>query len=89
MCVRDVLLYHREHLILLGGIFFVVRFELHQHQINDICHHMKLKLRREILPSVKIDKDLIGGVKIKIDDFIYDYSIRAQLNKFKYNIIHS
>ena len=69
--------------------FITSNTELNTHQISDISHHMKLKLRKEVQPVLKVDKNLIGGIKIRIDDFIYDYSIKTQLDKFKYNIIHS
>lgn len=31
----------------------------------------------------KINKDLLGGIKIKVDDMVYDASLKTQLNKLK------
>ncbi len=35
----------------------------------------------------KINKDLVGGVKIKIDDVVYDASLKTQLHKLKQALI--
>lgn len=37
--------------------------------------------------SEKINKDLLGGVKIKIDDLVYDASLQKQLIKLKEKLI--
>ncbi len=33
--------------------------------------------------SQTVNKDLLGGVKIKVDDMVYDASLKTQLNKLK------
>ena len=37
--------------------------------------------------SQTINKNLLGGIKIKVDDMIYDASLTTQLNKLKQSLI--
>lgn len=43
--------------------------------------------QKKILPTFKIDKTLKGGIKIKIDDVIYDASLENQLQQLKDKLI--
>jgi len=63
--------------------------KLNTHQISSIVSHLKLKMRKEIEPECVVDEQMLGGIKLQFGDTIHDYSISAQLNKFKYNIIHA
>ena len=56
-------------------------------QINTICHHLKLKMRKDIEPQVHVDPAMLGGIKIKIGDIVHDYSFLHQLEKFKKNLM--
>jgi len=60
---------------------------LNTSQVSSISHHLKLKLRKEIEPIEEVDESLIGGIKIQVDDQIYDHSIQTQLKKFKAALI--
>ena len=62
---------------------------LHKQEINDICHHLKLKWRKDIEPVTEIRKDILGGIKIQIGDIIYDFSLSSQLEKFKNSVMHA
>ncbi len=57
-------------------------------QIAETVEHLTKKLNKEVLPMCCVDKDLIAGVKIRVGDKIYDYSIRKQLKDFKETCIH-
>lgn len=52
-------------------------------QIVTISGKLKEFFKKEIQPRAKLDPDLIGGFKVQVGDVIYDYSIRAQLAKFR------
>ena len=62
---------------------------LEKEQIKEICSYLKVKLKKEIEPQLKIDATILGGVKVKIGDVIYDYSLRFQLEKFRHSLLWS
>lgn len=61
--------------------------ELKSHQLDTICHHLRLKFNKHFEPQCAIDTALIGGIKIQIGDWIYDYSFQTQLERFKKGLI--
>lgn len=61
--------------------------ELTKTQLSSVSHHLKLKFRKEIDTTVEIDPTLVGGIRIQVEDTIYDYSIRTQLQTFKEKLI--
>ena len=44
------------------------------------------KLGAEIRLKSTVDESLIGGVKVRIDDTVYDASLRCQLNALKHSL---
>ena len=44
---------------------------------------LTLKFKEEISVEVKENPDLIGGIFMKLEDRIYDYSVRSHLNNLK------
>jgi len=62
---------------------------LSNQQINDIALKLKKKLNSDIDTESIVDAHMVGGIKVKIKDKIYDYSIRSQLQRFKNRVIHA
>jgi F-type H+-transporting ATPase subunit delta len=56
-------------------------FELSAGQVNDLVASLEKKFGRKLNPSVKIDKDLIGGVRVVVGDQVLDSSVRAKLQQ--------
>jgi F-type H+-transporting ATPase subunit delta len=54
-------------------------FELTQAQIADLVQRLEKKTGRKVTAQVRIDKELIGGVKVVLGDKVIDGSARAQL----------
>ena len=54
-------------------------FELTQAQIADLVQRLEKKTGRKVRAQVRIDKELIGGVKVVLGDKVIDGSVRAQL----------
>jgi F-type H+-transporting ATPase subunit delta len=54
-------------------------FELTEAQVKDLVQRLEKKTGRKVRTEVRIDKDLIGGVKLVIGDKVIDGSARAQL----------
>ena len=54
-------------------------FELTQAQVADLVQRLEKKTGRKVTAQVRIDKELIGGVKVVLGDKVIDGSARAQL----------
>ncbi len=54
-------------------------FELTPEQVGDLVARLEKKLGRKVRASVKVDRDLIGGVRVLVGDKVIDGSARAQL----------
>ena len=54
-------------------------FDLTQAQIADLAQRLEKKTGRKVRTTVRIDKELIGGIKVVIGDKVIDGSARAQL----------
>jgi F-type H+-transporting ATPase subunit delta len=54
-------------------------FELTEAQVADLVQRLEKKTGRKVRAQVRIDKDLIGGVKVVLGDKVIDGSARAQL----------
>jgi F-type H+-transporting ATPase subunit delta len=54
-------------------------FELTEAQVADLVERLERKTGRKVRAQVRLDKELIGGVKIVLGDKIIDGSARAQL----------
>ncbi len=54
-------------------------FELSDAQLADLAQRLEKKTGRKVRTKVRIDKDLIAGVRIVLGDKVIDGSARAQL----------
>jgi F-type H+-transporting ATPase subunit delta len=54
-------------------------FDLEASQLADLVARLEKKTGRKVKASVRVDKDLIAGVKVVIGDKVIDGSARAQL----------
>ena len=54
-------------------------FELSEAQVADLVQRLEKKTGRKVRTQVRIDRDLIGGVKVVLGDKVIDGSARAQL----------
>lgn len=62
-------------------------FELSESQIEDLKNKLAIDLNKTIELNVQINKDLIGGFVIKIDDYVIDKSIKAKLSQIKNELL--
>lgn len=60
---------------------------LSEAESNMVRDFLKKKFKKEIQVEHKVDANVLGGIKIQIGDTIHDYTIQAQLKKFKHNLI--
>ncbi|MBI5150443.1 MAG: ATP synthase F1 subunit delta [Candidatus Omnitrophica bacterium] len=66
---------------------WTVHDELSRHDVHLMTEHLKKKLGLEIEAERKTDPDILGGIKVRVGDIVYDYTLRAQLRKFQQNVM--
>src|SRR6185369_4405010 len=54
-------------------------FDLSDAQVGDLAQRLEKRTGRKVRARVKVDKELIGGVKVVIGDKVIDGSARGQL----------
>lgn len=54
-------------------------FELDAAQLADLTVELERRFRRKVNPVVTVDKELIGGVRVRVGDEVIENSIRGQL----------
>ena len=57
---------------------------LEARQVDAVKKHLGSLLHKEIRETLLVDPALIGGVKVRVGDEIYDYTVRAQLDEFRF-----
>ena len=48
---------------------------------------LRAKFGREPVLSVRVDPDLLGGLVVRVDDWVYDGSVRARLERIRHQLI--
>jgi F-type H+-transporting ATPase subunit delta len=56
---------------------------LEEFQLGNLVGHLESKYKRKVNPTVSVDKELIGGVKIAIGDEVIDGSVRGKLSAMR------
>ena len=49
-------------------------------QIEEV---LKEYLKKEVVLETKVDQEIIGGLKVRVGDLVFDSTIKSQLEKFK------
>ncbi len=61
--------------------------ELDNEQRERLRHELRDKFHREPILAVRIDPELLGGLVIKVDDWVYDGSVRARLERIRNQLV--
>jgi len=61
----------------------ITAFPLSEEEKKELENVLKEYLKKEVILDSKVDESIIGGVKIKIGDLVFDGTIKTQLEKFK------
>lgn len=56
-------------------------FALSELQLKNVLATLEKKFGRKLMPTVKVDNSLIGGVRVVVGDEVFDTSVRAQLQQ--------
>lgn len=70
--------------IIYGQIYSVEK--LNANELNKIESELSKKELKKIILKNLIDQDLIGGIKIIVNDKVFDYSIKNKIEKIKSSI---
>ncbi|MBV1774624.1 F0F1 ATP synthase subunit delta [Burkholderiaceae bacterium DAT-1] len=64
-----------------GSVDVVIEsaFELNADQVNDLTAILAERYKRRITPTVTVNADLIGGVRMTVGDDVIDASVRGKL----------
>ena len=57
----------------------VSAFPLSEAQLKQLTAQLESRFKRKIKASVRIDKELIGGVRVAVGDEVLDASVRGRL----------
>lgn len=67
---------------------FTSSFPLEHQEIGRISERLSEKFKKVVEPQMSIDKSVIGGFKLQVEDMVYDFSVKTQLENFKKRVIH-
>lgn len=60
---------------------------LDDEQRERLRRELRDKFRREPILSVRVDPELLGGMVVKVDDWVFDDSVRARLERIRTQLI--
>ncbi len=60
---------------------------LDDEQRERLRRELRDKFHREPILSVRVDPELLGGLVVKVDDWVYDGSVRARLERLRNQLI--
>src|SRR3989338_100066 len=60
---------------------------MEESQVKSISEKFKKIYAKDIEPQQAIDKGLLGGFKVQVQDVIYDCSVKTQLENFRRNVL--
>lgn len=78
-------LYNHKFNILEGIIY--TPYNLDDKEISKICNVFEKKLNSKVVFKVIIDERIIAGIKVLVNDTIYDYTLNTKLDEIKSNLM--
>ena len=60
---------------------------LDDEQREKLCRELREKFGREPVLFVRVDPELLGGLIVKVDDWVYDGSVRARLERLQNQLV--
>ena len=58
-------------------------FPIESAQLGELVQALEKRFGRKLQPSVEVDPDLIGGVRVVVGDEVLDTSVKARLDRMK------
>ena len=63
--------------------------ELSQSELDEISKDLSKTMDSTLILDYKVDKELIGGLKLQLGSFMIDTSIKNKLKKYEQEMIES
>ena len=60
-----------------------------KHQLEIFQEKLERHFKKAVQITQEIDQSLLGGFKVQIDDLIYDYSIKTQIDQFRTAVLNA
>lgn len=80
-----IVLYNQHNNLTPVEIFSAV--ELDEETKNNVNNKIKTTLNKNIIPDYRVNKNLKGGIKIQVQDWVYDASISTKLENIRESLI--
>ncbi len=61
--------------------------DLSAKDVQGITDYLKTKFAKEIVVEQEVDPGILGGIKIRAGDTVYDYTLQSQLKRFQKTIM--
>jgi F-type H+-transporting ATPase subunit delta len=58
-------------------------YALAPQEVDDIASHLGRRLGRQVLLQADEERDLLGGYRLRVGDWVYDLSLAARLRMFR------
>jgi len=65
----------------------ITAYPLLEEERKELEETLKGVLKKEVILEARVDPEIIGGLKIKIGDYVWDGTLKSQLEKFREIII--
>lgn len=78
-------LFHEDQGILEGRVY--TPFELSEETLSKLSDVFSKKYQKKVVFKVLIDKKVIGGMKVYVNDTLYDYSLDSKLNQIRQRLV--
>jgi F-type H+-transporting ATPase subunit delta len=52
-------------------------------QLMEIVQGLEKRTGKKVLPDVEIDESVLAGVRVKIGGFVYDSTVKSQLDRLR------
>ena len=77
--------YNREHGILEGRVY--TPFPLEENTLKKLEDIFSEKYDKKVTFKVILDKRVLAGMKVYVDDTLYDYSVDTKLNQVRDKVL--
>jgi F-type H+-transporting ATPase subunit delta len=63
-------------------------YEQSAEESEELAKALSKALEKEVIISVKVDENVIGGMKLEFEDYVIDGTVLKNLQTLKYNLIN-
>jgi ATP synthase F1 delta subunit len=67
----------------IGILLLTTAVELSPTQIRTISRDLTQEFGRKIILNLQINQSIIGGIQVKIENYVFDFSIRTKFQQFQ------